>query len=113
MGSAGLQAGCRAGLLTRASLLAAWTPPVQPVRRPALHQELIYGVDDGIEEQMGTHVGKEVRERMLEMLDEAELPFRLARKAGVEDGWLRAVRLAVGTTVEELAFRQGVQQREI
>jgi transcriptional regulator with XRE-family HTH domain len=62
---------------------------------------------------MGTHVKKEVRERMLEMLDEATLPFRLSRKAGAEDGWLRAVRLAVGTTVEELASRLGVQQREI
>ena len=36
MGTAGLQAGCRAGLLTRTSLLAAWTPPVQPVWRPAV-----------------------------------------------------------------------------
>jgi transcriptional regulator with XRE-family HTH domain len=62
---------------------------------------------------MGTHVAKEVRERMLETLDEATLPFRLSRKAGVEGGWLRAVRLAVGTTVEELACRQGVRQREI
>jgi transcriptional regulator with XRE-family HTH domain len=62
---------------------------------------------------MGTHLGKEVRGRMLELLDEATLPFRLSRKAGEVDGWLRAVRLAVGITVEELACRQGVQQREI
>ena len=62
---------------------------------------------------MGTRVAKEVRERMLEMLDEATLPFRLSRKAGAVDGWLKEVRLAVGTTVEELARRQSVQQREI
>ena len=69
--------------------------------------KLPIGVDEGIGEQMGTHVGKEVRERMLEVLDEATLPFRLSRKAGVKDGWLRVVRLAVGTTVEELACRLG------
>jgi hypothetical protein len=43
IGTAGLQAGCRAGLLTRTSLLAAWTPPVQPVWRPALLQEMNCG----------------------------------------------------------------------
>jgi len=63
---------------------------------------------------MGTHLGKEMRERLLTSLEEATMPFRMARKTdAVEEGWLRAVRQAVGTPVEELARRQGVKRGEI
>jgi transcriptional regulator with XRE-family HTH domain len=67
-----------------------------------------------MENEMGMHMEKAMRERLLKGLDEASLPFRVAQRAAcVEDGWLRTVRVAVGTPVEELARRQGVQQREI
>jgi len=64
---------------------------------------------------MGLHMGKEMRERQLRLLDEASLTFRVVHGVPwcVEEGWLRAVRLAVGIPVEELAKRLGVQRREI
>lgn len=67
-----------------------------------------------IGERMGMHMAKRMRERMLEKLEEAMVPLRVVRKlACVEGGWLWAVRLAVGTPVEELARRQDVCAREI
>ncbi|MGA2851464.1 MAG: hypothetical protein ABSE46_20870 [Terracidiphilus sp.] len=64
---------------------------------------------------MGLHVGKEMRERQLRLLDEASLPLRAVHGAPwcVPDGWLRAVRVAVGTPVEELMERLGVQERAV
>ena len=80
------------------------------------------------------HLTKGIRDRLLERLEEATLPFRMAQRAGsgltgsglagsckagsheagcTEGSWLWAVRTAVGTPVEELARRLGVQQREI
>jgi transcriptional regulator with XRE-family HTH domain len=57
---------------------------------------------------------KSMRERLVRLLDEASLSFRAAHGAScVEDGWLRAVRVALGVPVEELARRQGVGNREI
>ena len=74
------------------------------------------------------------REELLERLEEATLPFRMARrvgpgldglalagpeKAGLDTtgcaggGWLWAVRTAVGMPVDELAGRLGVHTREI
>lgn len=54
------------------------------------------------------------QEKMLSRLDEALLGFRAARKAGQEaEGWLRAVRRAVGVPVEEVARRLGVSRREV
>jgi predicted DNA-binding mobile mystery protein A len=53
--------------------------------------------------------GDRVRE-----LDEAVLALKVTRRgvAGV-DGWVRAVRRAVGLPVEELARRLGVREREV
>jgi len=49
---------------------------------------------------MRTHLGKEMRERLLRSLEEASVPFRMARKTDcVEEGWLQAVRQAVGMTL--------------
>jgi len=64
---------------------------------------------------MGLHMGKAMRERKLRLLDEATVPFRAFHGAPwcVEEGWLRAVRVAVGTPTEELTERLGVQRREI
>jgi transcriptional regulator with XRE-family HTH domain len=60
------------------------------------------------------HMAKRMRERMLEKLEEAMVPLRVVRKsASVDGGWLWAVRLAVGTPVEELARRQDVCKGEI
>jgi transcriptional regulator with XRE-family HTH domain len=60
------------------------------------------------------HLTRAIRELLLERLEEAVLPFRMTHKAGCTEGsWLWAVRTAVGTPVEELARRLGVQQREI
>jgi predicted DNA-binding mobile mystery protein A len=54
------------------------------------------------------------RENLRRELDEALLPFRLARKRrGGGDGWLKNVRLAMGIPVDELARRMGVHRREI
>jgi transcriptional regulator with XRE-family HTH domain len=59
-------------------------------------------------------MAKHMRERMLEKLEEAMVPLRAVRKSAcVDGGWLWAVRLAVGTPVEELARRQDVCKREI
>jgi transcriptional regulator with XRE-family HTH domain len=56
----------------------------------------------------------ENREKLLAKLDESLLAFRVARKAGPEaDGWLRAVRYALGVPVEEVAQHLGVCRREI
>jgi predicted DNA-binding mobile mystery protein A len=56
----------------------------------------------------------EKQKKVLERLDEALLPFRVARKTGTEaEGWLRAVRHAVGVPVDEVARRLGVCRREI
>ncbi len=52
-------------------------------------------------------------------LDEALLGFRVARKAAgkvkgwVKNGWLRAVRLAAGVRVEEVARRLEVSRSEV
>jgi transcriptional regulator with XRE-family HTH domain len=60
------------------------------------------------------HMAKAMRERMLEKLEEAMVSLRVVRKSAcVDGGWLWAVRLAVGTPVEELARRQDVRPREI
>lgn len=61
------------------------------------------------------HMEKWERERQLKLLDEASLPLRAVSGAPdcVPDGWLRAVRVAVGVPVEELALRLGVQRREV
>jgi hypothetical protein len=41
-----------------------------------------------------------MRERLLRSLEEASVPFRMARKTDcVEEGWLQAVRQAVGMTL--------------
>jgi transcriptional regulator with XRE-family HTH domain len=58
------------------------------------------------------------REKLRRELDEALLPFRLARKrrggvAGGGDGWLKSIRLAMGIPVDELVRRIGVHRREI
>jgi len=59
------------------------------------------------------------REKLRRELDEALLPFRLARKqrgggAGRNgEGWLKSLRLAMGIPVDELARRMGVRRREI
>jgi transcriptional regulator with XRE-family HTH domain len=55
-----------------------------------------------------------MRERLLTSVEEATVPFLMMRKmAGLEEGWLRAVRQAVRTPVEELARRLGVKRGEI
>jgi transcriptional regulator with XRE-family HTH domain len=58
------------------------------------------------------------REKLRRELDEALLPFRLARKrrgggAGGGAGWLRSLRQALGVPVEEMARRMGVSRWEI
>jgi transcriptional regulator with XRE-family HTH domain len=55
-----------------------------------------------------------MRERLLTSVEEATVPFRAARETAVfDEGWLRAVRQAVGMPVAELASRQGVKRGEI
>jgi len=63
---------------------------------------------------MGTHFGKEMRARLLTSVEEATVPFRMARETtGLDEGWLRAVRRAVGTPVKEVARRLGVKRAEV
>ena len=72
-------------------------------------------VERGWESGMGLHTGKAERDRQLRLLDEASATFRAVSGAPpcVPDGWLRAVRVAVGTPTEELTQRLGIQQRAI
>jgi predicted DNA-binding mobile mystery protein A len=54
------------------------------------------------------------RDNLRKELDEAVLPFRLARKRkGSETGWLRRIRQAVGIPVDEVARRLGVCRWEV
>jgi transcriptional regulator with XRE-family HTH domain len=55
-----------------------------------------------------------MRERLLTSVEEATVPFRMAHETtGLDEGWLRAVRRAVGTPVDEVARRVGVKRAEI
>jgi predicted DNA-binding mobile mystery protein A len=54
------------------------------------------------------------REKLRRELDEALLPFRLARKGACGGtGWLRSVRRALGLPVDEVARRLGVSRWEV
>jgi predicted DNA-binding mobile mystery protein A len=54
------------------------------------------------------------RKNLRKDLDEALLPFRLARKLkGCRTGWLRSIRQAVGVPVDEVARRLGVCRWEV
>jgi len=54
------------------------------------------------------------REKLRRELDEALLPFRLARRRrGFKEGWLRSIRQAVGVPVDEVARRLGVCRWEV
>ena len=54
-------------------------------------------------------------EARLRAVDDAAMAFRVARRtvAGIEQGWLRTVRLAVGVPVAEVAGRMGVRPGEL
>jgi predicted DNA-binding mobile mystery protein A len=54
------------------------------------------------------------REKLRRELDEALLPFRLARKGACGGaGWLKSVRQALGLPVDEVARRMGVRRWEV
>jgi predicted DNA-binding mobile mystery protein A len=54
------------------------------------------------------------RKNLRKDLEEALLPFRLARKLkGCRTGWLRSIRQAVGVPVDEVARRLGVCRWEV
>jgi len=73
-----------------------------------------YGPRAETGEKVATHLGKEMRERLLTSVEEATVPFRMAHETtAIDEGWLRAVRQAVGMPVEEVARRLGVQIGEI
>lgn len=54
-------------------------------------------------------------EARLRAVDDAAMAFRVARQAatGIEHGWLRTVRIAVGVPVAELAGRMSVRPGEL
>jgi predicted DNA-binding mobile mystery protein A len=86
-----------------------------PTLKRGANLRCAYGAED--RHTKGERVGMKTTEKqkkVLERLDEALLPFRVARKTGTEvEGWLRAVRHAEGVPVEEVARRLGVCRREI
>jgi transcriptional regulator with XRE-family HTH domain len=64
---------------------------------------------------MGLHMGQAMRDEQLRLLDAASATFRAVHGAPecVPEGWLRAVRVAVGVPQEELVERLGVKRRAI
>jgi predicted DNA-binding mobile mystery protein A len=53
------------------------------------------------------------RENLRKELDEAVLPFRLAKKGKVEGGWLLGIRQAIGVPASDMARVMGVSRSEV
>lgn len=79
-----------------------------------LKNHLLKEAKRGATRRIGIRMRRDTHAEMRRKLDETLLAFRVARRAaGAPEGWLRAVRQAVGIPVEEAARRLGVSKWEI
>jgi predicted DNA-binding mobile mystery protein A len=79
-----------------------------------LKKRLIKEADRNAPRRKGVRKWRDTHAEMRQKLDETLLAFRVARRAaGETQGWLRAVRQAVGLPVDEVARRMGVSKWEI
>jgi predicted DNA-binding mobile mystery protein A len=72
-------------------------------------QKMMRLVSNGVQNGRPQKETKETKERMIRKLDEVALAFQLCRwTTDRPDGWIRAVRTAIGLPIGELAKRMGV-----